>query len=347
MKKIQQQKGYLSLVAILLVVVVALIGTAATYQFTSDNRQATHSLFSAKAFYVAVSGIEYAKHQLKNTAASCGNTITSPGITALSGTFSVTTSLSGTQCTLTSTGSSYFPNTTTVAATRTVRSVLTSMGAAPNTMASAGPISMTGNATITNYSVTNGSADYPGSTIVSSGTVSISGSAITAVSGLSPSSNATTQNPDIIQNAAISASDLYSQYFSVPISTLQATSTIVTNGNQLSSGGVTYFSAGNLMIAGNRTVGSAANPAILFVNGDLNLQGTLVFYGLIYTTGALTISANTTITGAIASQGAITKTTGTTIINFDTSVLNQVNNINSYTVMHYIDTLASNREVIP
>jgi Tfp pilus assembly protein PilX len=342
----QHQKGFLSILAIILVVIIGLIGAAATYQAVSDTRQAANTLNSSQAFYLSQSGIEYAKHLIRNGTNSCGSSFTNITLSGFPGAFSVTSNLSGNQCTLAATG--YASSVASSTGKRVMQAVLTSMGVAPAPVVASGPIALTGNATVNNLTVTSSSANYSGSTILSSGAVSIGGSAITAVSGLNPSSNASTINPDVTQNiSAISSATLWNQFFSLPMATVVAAATQVTQESQLSSApGGTYYSNGNIMVNGNDTVGTTGNPAILIINGDLNIKGGLTFYGLIYVTGNISISGNANITGTVVSATSIQKTTGNATINFDTTVLNNVHTTNANTVLHFYDTPASLQEVI-
>jgi len=56
-----RQKGFLAIVAILLVVIVGFIAVTATYQFTGDSLSSVNHLNSSQAFYLAQSGISSAK----------------------------------------------------------------------------------------------------------------------------------------------------------------------------------------------------------------------------------------------------------------------------------------------
>jgi hypothetical protein len=346
----KHQQGFLSILAVLLIVIISFMGIAATYQSTSDSRQAANSLYSSQAFYIAQSGIEYALHLINSGTQSCGNTIASPNAatTGLPGIFSVTTSLSSGQCTLTSTGYAQISGTNTSAGIRTVQAVFLSSGIAPAPLNSAGPIAMSGNSTITNLSVSASSPDYAGSTINSGGTVTISGSGSTVVNGLNPSSTSSTPyNADISQNnGAITSSNLFSQFFSVPMSQIKTTATQVTDQSQLNNpSGTTYYSEGSLELSGNNDIGSSATPAILIVNGNLTINGNTTFYGLIYVTGSFSMSGNTTITGAIAAVDA-TQMSGSTVVTFDANVLTNARNTNPNTILHFYEDPISFKEII-
>jgi len=67
---------------------------------------------------------------------------------------------------------------------------------------------------------------------------------------------------------------------------------------------------GNLALHNGDVVGSATNPAILIVNGDLSLTGGPI-YGVIYVTGTLTITGNPVVTGSIISENGPNSGAGT------------------------------------
>lgn len=67
---------------------------------------------------------------------------------------------------------------------------------------------------------------------------------------------------------------------------------------------------GNLALHNGDVVGSATNPAILIVNGDLDLTGGPI-YGVIYVTGELTITGNPVVKGSIISENGPNSGAGT------------------------------------
>jgi len=60
---------------------------------------------------------------------------------------------------------------------------------------------------------------------------------------------------------------------------------------------------GNLALHNGDVVGSSTNPAILIVNGDLDLTGGPI-YGVIYVTGQLTITGNPVVKGSIVAENS-------------------------------------------
>jgi hypothetical protein len=61
------------------------------------------------------------------------------------------------------------------------------------------------------------------------------------------------------------------------------------------------WAEGNTALHNGDVVGSPTQPAILIVNGDLDLTGGPI-YGVIYVTGALSITGNPVVTGSIVSE---------------------------------------------
>lgn len=94
-----------------------------------------------------------------------------------------------------------------------------------------------------------------------------------------------------------------------------------TAGQMLSSGtspaGLTglIWVEGDISLTGG-TVGSATNPAILIVNGDLSLSGNPNIYGVIYVTGTLDISGTPVVKGSIVSENGPNNGNGTLTLVF-------------------------------
>lgn len=66
-----RQRGFLAIVAIAVVVIVAFIAVTATYQYAGDSLSSTNQLRSAQAFQIAQAGIEQAKYDIVTTGSSC------------------------------------------------------------------------------------------------------------------------------------------------------------------------------------------------------------------------------------------------------------------------------------
>jgi Tfp pilus assembly protein PilX len=332
----KNEKGFLSILAIIIVVVVSFICMAATYQFINDSRQATNSLNSSQAFYIAQSGIEYAKHLIRKGTNTCGASFNN--ISFANGTFTTLSSLNSVshQCTLTSTGNS-------PSGQRIVRAVLGSSGIASSPLMSSGNIALNGNATVVN--------NYSNSTVDSGGTVTLQGSVTTTTNtGGSSTGNI---NTDIIQNdPSLTQASLFNQFFTAPqtITQVGATATQVDNHSNLptatATGGI-YYTTDSLKINGNATIGSPTKPVILLVNNTIDLSGTVIFYGLIYAVGAMNITGTLNVYGSIVSEAGINKGGGTATITFDPSVLNLLSTTIPNTVLHYYDSPTSLKEMIP
>jgi hypothetical protein len=81
-------------------------------------------------------------------------------------------------------------------------------------------------------------------------------------------------------------------------------------------------SGSNVCPAGNQ------KPSILIVNGDLTLQGTPHFYGLVFVTGSIDLSANATVYGALVVAGGVANQTGGSLdITYHSGLLGTLRNI--------------------
>jgi len=70
-------------------------------------------------------------------------------------------------------------------------------------------------------------------------------------------------------------------------------------------------------------LGTATNPILLVVEGNLTFNGNQDIVGFVYVTGNLTISGSSSIQGAVAVAGNTT-VQGSVDISKDTTVLNQL-----------------------
>ena len=108
--------------------------------------------------------------------------------------------------------------------------------------------------------------------------------------------------------SSMSAASFFNYIFNESSATFQSQSTVYssTSGIPWSSlSGKVYINT-SVVQSGNITVGSAANPVILVVNGSWISSGTATIYGIIYTTGGIITSGNFNVNGAMVSQGQIT-----------------------------------------
>lgn len=119
MKKLNNQHGFLILIAIALILLIGFIGVAATYLFTTNTRSGLDHYQSMQAFYLAQTGLEDATHNLLDSSVANRSSCTSPSTlsinstaftnatqTALGGAFTATatsrTNIGSSTCTLTS-----------------------------------------------------------------------------------------------------------------------------------------------------------------------------------------------------------------------------------------------------
>lgn len=347
---LKKQQGFLYIVAVILIAVISLILSSAVYQIIINANEVRNSLNSSQAYYMAQSGINYAQHQFYVNAASCGQTFTAVGFPGSPGVFTVTSSLSGQTCTLTSTG--YIPNATSPVAKRILQATLVSYGIAAAPLMTANTLVMQNFSRITNFNVTSTSPDYPGSTIHAHSTITISGNANTAVSGLDPSSTSTLRRADIQQNDAnLTSTNLFSSFFTkTPAQITSAAIQISSEAQIQNAPGGTYYSSGPLSLTNatnNSSIGTSANPVILIVNGNMSITQNHNIYGLIYViNGTLTIANNTFVYGAIAVENSITLSNNSTIT-LDQTITNNLHNTNNNTVLHYNDPFSGLQEIIP
>lgn len=181
------------------------------------------------------------------------------------------------------------------------------------------PVKATGAVTMIGADIiTNLVTDY---TVHSGGAFAITGSAHTVLSsGVSSDKKAT--GADVIENdavlAAVSDADLFQSHFGTSFSDAIAPggSTVVYNGSgdysaQLSgvTGEVIEINpgAGGASLSGSYTIGSAADPVTLVVNGgDLSINGSIVLYGNIVSTNNVSIAGSDVVHGSIKAGGDIT-----------------------------------------
>jgi hypothetical protein len=73
-------------------------------------------------------------------------------------------------------------------------------------------------------------------------------------------------------------------------------------------------------------IGTVDRPSILIVNGNLNLNASPTFYGLIYVTGTISGSGSPTIYGAMITNGSASANGNIKIV-YDPTSLGKVNDI--------------------
>lgn len=80
-------------------------------------------------------------------------------------------------------------------------------------------------------------------------------------------------------------------------------------------------SGGTTVLQGT-SIGTAADPVILIIDGDLQFSGNPTVFGVVFITGNLAASGNTSITGAMVVAGTTTNSSGSLDIWFNSDVLN-------------------------
>lgn len=198
-----------------------------------------------------------------------------------------------------------------------------------------GDLNVAGNSEIKNT--------FNSSTIMSGGAVAFSGSSQTTLTSGKSSSSSSIKSDVQANNTALSnlsLTDFFATYFG-------STSTQIQNkmAHTYSNSGSTNYSStlngmtgttiwidqtgGTATINGSTTIGSAANPVLLIVNGNLALSGNLTIYGYIFTFGTNTIDSitgNVNITGALVTAGEL-NITGSTVLSYNPSVITNLQNL--------------------
>ena len=148
---------------------------------------------------------------------------------------------------------------------------------------------------------------------------------------------------DIQQNLPeltnITDAELFEQYFGVPKSAIQDMADYSYEGSGNYSAELSGKTASIIWIdkapgeeslavsiPGPITIGSADNPVVLIVNGDLSITGTVDFYGVIYASGNADIGSSGTprIYGAVVTSGNYNMH-GTAQVNYNDSYLSEFN----------------------
>jgi cytoskeletal protein CcmA (bactofilin family) len=204
----------------------------------------------------------------------------------------------------------------------------------------------------------------PTRSLTAQGSVSISGNSvlkntesnktITSASGVTFSGNGTavgsqttssagnikadvTQNDSTLQN--LTSAQFLNSFFGADATTIKNSANYYynnsTNTNYSSSlnnvsNAVIWIDQTNgssAILSGNTVLGTAANPVLLIVNGDLNISGSITVYGLIIVLGSAAattdINGNVAITGGIIS-GDNMNMGGNTQLSFSSNVLKAV-----------------------
>jgi hypothetical protein len=207
----------------------------------------------------------------------------------------------------------------------------------PNSpMIAKGNIALSGNSQIINT--------FSPITLSSGGNVTLTGSSSTITSsGVSSTSGST--GADILQNVAgvgtTSNNDFFADYFGVSPNTVKANSALYysNNNNTNYSGtlngrtGTSIWidqTGGTASLSGNTTIGSAANPVVMIVNGDVNITGNVTIYGYVFILGntQTSLAGNLSIIGGISSTGDISANGSIQVTYSPTTLNNLQNNVN-------------------
>jgi len=192
-----------------------------------------------------------------------------------------------------------------------------------------------GNVSMSNSSSLNNTSTN--SNLKAGGSIDFDNSSHTTISS-GVGSNSSGIGSDVQQNnasiAAMSTNSFFQSIFGVDQSTVQSkanfTYTNSSNTSYNSLAGVTNSiiwinqTSGTAALSGTLTIGSATQPVILIVNGNLKISNSVTIYGLVFIMNSTqdTILRNTaTVNGAMASTNNITFTNNTAL-NYNSTVLN-------------------------
>lgn len=139
------------------------------------------------------------------------------------------------------------------------------------------------------------------------------------------SSNRTIKGVDVIENdsslAALSGAEFFRNFFGMDKATYQASMATVDTTAASAASAVDLATNEVIWVTGNTTLNGSTvgcsqsvtgnavcpsaniKPSILIIDGDLELQGTPQFYGIVYVTGSLTARGNAAIYGSIVVAG--------------------------------------------
>jgi Tfp pilus assembly protein PilX len=353
MKKLRAEQGVATLIITLTLLILAslIMIFAANFEIMQEKSSANY-MRNIQAFNAAEAGLEYgisyfqvnASTILANPSNGYISSTPIPALTNVSmangASYSVIYSNpianNYNLITITSTGTSIDTSAVRIVSQQVqFGSVL--LSPANSTLLSQGAITISGNSTIKNTSST--------STILSGSTVALSGSSTTVLAS-GTSSTSSVLKSDVQTNnttlSNLSQTDYFATYFgSTPSLVKNQMGTIYSNSTSTdyssSLKGVTGKSiwidqtGGIATVTGNTTIGSAANPVLIVVNGDLKLSGNITIYGYIFVFGNNTyesIAGNVNVTGSLASAGPLS-ISGNTTITYSPTVLSSLKNLST------------------
>jgi len=346
------QKGAATLVlALILVTISTLVIMFAGNYGVLQNKSVTNLTRSSQAFEAARGGMEYAINYLnQNNAAILANpvggyipaysdsnttNVTLANNSKYSFTYSNPIANDYTTIRITSTGTSD-DGTATQTVSQLVKfgSMLLNVPATP--LISQGAVSLGGNSQIINT--------FTNKTVTSGASIGLNGSASTILNS-GTSSTAGSLQSDITQNngsiASQSATDFFGSYFGLSPSTVKGAvqhyyANSTDTNYRATLAGMTNTSiwidqtGGTASLNGNTTIGSAANPVMLVVNGNLRVSGNVTIYGYVFILGNSTtdFTGNLTIVGSVGTTGQL-NATGSIQVVYSPSTLTNLQNSSS------------------
>jgi len=165
-------------------------------------------------------------------------------------------------------------------------------------------LSSTGGSSLTYTVTTQGS-------VITSGSGTVTGSNGVDAGGIILTSGSWTISSQKQNDASLSsesAATLFNNIFGISKAAMQAKSTVYANSTGVpwsSLSGDVWINSG-IVGAGSMTIGTAANPVLLLVNGSFNYAGNVTINGILYVMGSTTTSGTFAINGAVVSEGGLT-----------------------------------------
>jgi hypothetical protein len=202
-------------------------------------------------------------------------------------------------------------------------------------------MSVQGNLTLTNSATINNTSTN--SNILSGGSVTFTNSAETVTSS-GVTSNSSKVGSDISENnssiAGESSSTFFNNFFGTSEAAMQSAANLTYNSSSSASynsqlNGVTgkviwiNQTGGTATISNSTTIGSASQPVILIVNGNLTLSNSVTIYGIVFVMNSTStdLDANSvTINGALGATGNFLFSNSATL-NYNPSILSKLPSI--------------------
>lgn len=157
---------------------------------------------------------------------------------------------------------------------------------------------------------------------ISSGNVTITGPSTLRTGGnYTASGNNSILNP-LLNDSALSSQStdaLFLEIFGITKAAMQAQSTYYATTSGINYGtlsGRVWINT-TVVLSGNYTIGTIANPVLLIINGSLVASGNITVNGLIYVAGNTTTSGNVNYNGGMITEGNITMSGAGTAYNAD------------------------------